>query len=196
MTAAGPGGAEVPQSPRLAWELSCCLQDERRWSRSAKPVQRNTLGPELRCCLQECTVFASGRGASVAGGSALRRQDASAGIASSSPDCGSAISADCRGTPGGIRDRRPSYSGDSQCGAFVGTRLRRTRPGRAGTSMAGKPFDSSGNAFHPYNRRCLTQEDSGHPIPRDLETAVEYLPRPRQWLNYKTGGNAVVSHRQ
>jgi len=28
----------------------------------------------------------------------------------------------------------------------------------------------------------------------DLETAVECVPRPRQWLNHKTGRNAGVSH--
>jgi hypothetical protein len=28
---------------------------------------------------------------------------------------------------------------------------------------------------------------------RYLETHVEYVPRPRQWFNHKTGGNAVVS---
>jgi hypothetical protein len=27
-------------------------------------------------------------------------------------------------------------------------------------------------------------------------TAVEWVPRPRQWLNHKTGGSAVVSHKR
>jgi 3-oxoisoapionate decarboxylase len=34
------------------------------------------------------------------------------------------------------------------------------------------------------------------PAGLNLETAVECLPRPRQWLNHKTGGTAVVSHRR
>ena len=156
MTPAGTVEAEVLQSPRLARELSCCLQDGGRRSRRAKPVQRNTLGPELRCCLQDCTVFASGRGASVAPGSAQRRQDFSLGIASSTPDCECAIFVDCRGTRRGIRDRRRSFLCGSRCAASAGTRLRRRRTGGAETLKAGKPFDSSGNAVHPYNRRCLT----------------------------------------
>jgi hypothetical protein len=59
----------------------------------------------------------------------------------------------------------------------------------AGTSMAGKPAGNSGSAVHPYG--CCRIR-----LPADLETAVEDVPRPRQWLNHKTGGNAVVSHRR
>jgi hypothetical protein len=55
--------------------------------------------------------------------------------------------------------------------------------------MVGKPAGNSGTAVHPYGR-CRIR------LAPDLETAVECVPRPRQWLNYKTGGNAVVSHRR
>ena len=168
------------------------------WSRPAKPVQRNALGPELRCCLQDCAAAASGRGASVAGGSAQRRQDSSAGIASSNRDCGRAIFGDCRGTPRGIRDRRRSFSGDSRCGAFAGTRLRRRRPGGAGTSKAGRSAGSRGNAVHPYERRCLTPQASPAADPGDLETAVECLPRPRQWshppMSYRQAPHYQLLH--
>jgi hypothetical protein len=166
MPPAGLGEVEVFQSPRLARELSCCWQDNRRRGRGAKPVQQNALNPELRCCLQDDTGAASGRGAFVADGFAPRRQDASAGIASNNPDCGSAIFVDCRGTPRGIRDRRRSCSCDNQCGAFAGTRLRHTPPGGVGTSMAGKPAGSSGNTVHPYKRRCLTPAASTQPVHR------------------------------
>jgi hypothetical protein len=59
----------------------------------------------------------------------------------------------------------------------------------AGTSITGKPAGNSGSAVHPYGR-CRIRP------PADLETAVEFVPRPRQWLNDKTGGNAGVSHRR
>ena len=119
-------------------------------------MQRNALGPELRCCLQDCRVFASGRGTSAVVGSVQRRQELFRGIASSSRDCGRAISADCPGTLRGIRDRSRAYSGDSRRGAFAGIRLRRRRPDGFETSRAGKPFDSSDNAVHPYGRCRFT----------------------------------------
>ena len=145
-------GAEVLRSPRFAPELSCCLQDPRHRGRRAKPVRRNALSPELRCCLQDCRGVASGPGVAVGCGFGQRRWDSSADTASSNRDCGSAIFAGCPGIPRGIPDRRRSSSGDSQCGAFAGTRLRRKLPGQAGTSMAGKTPGSSGSAVHSYWR--------------------------------------------
>src|SRR5437764_13669844 len=76
------GAAEALQSPTLALELSCCLQDEWRRSRRAKPVLRNVLSPELRCCLQDCTASASDPGVSAVGGSARQPRGASRGIVS------------------------------------------------------------------------------------------------------------------
>src|SRR5580700_142958 len=91
ITPTTPGEAEALQSPRFAPELSCCLQDERRRSQRAKPVRRNVLSPELRCCWQDCTVAASGPGASAAGDCARQPPGAFRGIVSSNRDGGRAI---------------------------------------------------------------------------------------------------------
>ena len=152
ITPTAPDEAEALQSPRFAPELSCCLQDGWRRGRRAKPVRRNVLSPELRCCLQDCTVAASGPGASAADGCAPQPPGASRGIVSSNRDGGRAIYADCRGTPGDIPGRKRSSLCGSRCGVCAGTRLRCTRLGEAGTSMAGKPAGSSDNAVHPYGR--------------------------------------------
>jgi hypothetical protein len=156
MAAGEPGGVEVLRLPRLAPELSCCLQDRPRRGRPAKPLRRNALGPELRCCLQDCGGGASGPGVAVVRGSGRRRRDSSAGTASSNRDCGSAISWDCRGKRRGIRDRQRVYGGDNRRGDGAGSRPRRIRPGGAGTSKAGRAADSKDNTVHPYEWRCLT----------------------------------------
>lgn len=156
MAAGEAGGAEVLRLPRLAPELSCCLQDRLRRGRRAKPLRRNALGPELRCCLQDCGGAASGRGVAVGCGFVQQRRDSSAGTASSSRDCGSAISGDCLDRRRGIRDRRRVYAGDNRRDDGAGSRLRRRRPDGAGTSKAGRSADSRGNAVHPYEWRCLT----------------------------------------
>jgi hypothetical protein len=73
---------QVLQLPRFAPKLSCCLQDWPHPSRPAKPLPRNTLGPELRCCLQGGTAAVSGRGLSTADGCSPWLPDAPAGIVS------------------------------------------------------------------------------------------------------------------
>jgi hypothetical protein len=143
------------QSPRFAPELSCCWQGGRRRGPPARPVRRNALGPELRCCLQDCAAAACGPGTSAAGGCARRTRDDSPGIASSNRDGGCATSDGCPGTPRDIPDRRRSSPGGSRCGAFADTRLHCRRPGLAETSMAGKPVGNSDSAVHPYGR-CRT----------------------------------------
>ena len=130
MAAGEPGGVEVLRLPRLA--------------------------PELSCCLQDCGGGASGPGVAVVRGSGRRRRDSSAGTASSNRDCGSAISWDCRGKRRGIRDRQRVYGGDNRRGDGAGSRPRRIRPGGAGTSKAGRAADSKDNTVHPYEWRCLT----------------------------------------
>ena len=140
---------EVLQLPRLVRKLSCCLQDRPRLRPPAKLLQRNALDPELRCCLQEYAAFACGPEASVAGGCVLKWRGASPDNVPSNRGCERAIFADCPDTPRDIRDRKRFCSGDNQCGAFAGTRLRRRLPGGAGTSMAGRSAGSSGNAVHP-----------------------------------------------
>ena len=58
--------------------------------------------------------------------------------------------------PSRYSGRRQVCPGDSRCAALADTPLRRKRSGGPGTSRAGNSFDSSCNAVHPYNRRCLT----------------------------------------
>jgi len=177
--------AKVLRLPRFAPELSCCLQDPPRRGQQAKLLRRNALGPELRCCLQDCTGAASGREAAVAGGFVPQWLDSSADTASSNRDCGSAIFGDCPGRPLRIRDQRRFWRGDSPCADGAGSRLRRRLPGGVGTWKAGRPACSKGNAVHTYKGRCLTPAAS--PLdPQNLETAVEWLPRPRQWLRRLT----------
>ena len=156
MAAGEAGGAEVLRLSTLAPELSCCLQDRPRRGRRAKPLRRNALGPELRCCLQDRGGAASGRGVAVGCGFVQQRRDSSADTASSSRDCGSAISGDCLDKRRGIRDPRRVYAGDNRRDDGAGSRLRRKRPDGAGTSKAGRSADSRGNAVHPYEWRCLT----------------------------------------
>jgi hypothetical protein len=146
------GAAEALQSPRLALELSCCLEDRRRRSRRAKPVRRNALSPELSCCLQDRTAAVCGPAVSDAGGSAPQPRGASRDIVSSNRDWRRAIYADCRGTPRGTPDQSRSSLCGSRCAAFAGTRLGCRPFGGAGTSMAGKSPGSSDSAVHPYGR--------------------------------------------
>src|SRR5207253_2374413 len=44
---------EVLLEPRLALELSCCLQDSPVRRPAAIPLRRNALGRKLSCCLQD-----------------------------------------------------------------------------------------------------------------------------------------------
>src|SRR5207302_10613176 len=87
------GAAEALQSPALALELSCCLQDR--------------------------TAAACGPAVSAAGGCAPQPRGASRAIVSSNRDWRRAIYADCRGTPRGIPDQSRSSLCGSRCAAFV-----------------------------------------------------------------------------
>jgi hypothetical protein len=160
MAARNPGGAEVLRLPRFAPELSCCLQAGPLRSRRAKPVGRNALGLELRCCLQDCRASAFGRGPAGAAGCAQRQRDYSADTASSNRDGESAIFGGSPGRPPGIRDQRLAFSGDTRYGAGTGNRFRHRLPGGAGASKAGRPPGSCGNAVQRYERRCLTPQAS------------------------------------
>jgi len=108
MAAGEPGGVEVLRLPRLA--------------------------PELSCCLQDCGGGASGPGVAVVRGSGRRRRDSSAGTASSNRDCRSAISGGCPGRPPSIRIGGELFPVIH--GAAPGTRFRRGRPSDAGVSKA------------------------------------------------------------
>ena len=136
--AAGVCAAEVLPEPRLAPELSCCLQDSGGRRRAARPLRRNALGRKLSCCLQDRADAAFGPERAAAGGSARRPLGVARDTAASNRDCGSAISEDCPGIPGGIPDRRRSSGGDNRRGAAAGSRHRRRPTARAETSMAGR----------------------------------------------------------
>jgi hypothetical protein len=165
--------AEVLRLPRFAPELSCCLQDPTRRGQRAKPVRRNALGPKLRCCLQDCRASASGREPAGADSCAQPRLDSSADTASSNRDGGSAIFGDCPGRPLRTRGRRRFWRGDNRCADGAGSRLHHRLPGGVGTSKAGKPAGSRGNAVHPYERRCLIPAYTAAAPGLFLETAVE-----------------------
>jgi len=176
MTARPAEERKVLQSPRLALELSCCLQDWLRRSRPARSVQRNALGRKLRCCLQDSAAAVCDRGLSVAAGCARRRRVSCRGTASSSLDSGRATCAGCPGNLRGTRDRKRFSPGGSPCAAVAG-RLARYRPsGAAETSKAGNCADNSGMAVLPFGCCRTTADDE------DLETAIECLPRLRQWV--------------
>ncbi len=150
--------------------------------REAEVLQLLRLVRELGCCLQDCPASVSGGGASVAGGFAQRRQGFSVGIASSSPDCGSAIFADCRDTPGGIRDRSRSFSGDSRCGAFAGTRLRRRRSGGLEPRWLEELFAVKTTPF-THKGVCLTPEDSGYPT-AELPVRLSHIPHLHRFNSF------------
>jgi hypothetical protein len=187
----GRGGAEVLLEPRLAPELSCCWQDAQGPHPPAKPVQRNALGRKLSCCWQDCEASASDPGLVAVGGCVRRWPDGFPGGVASTRDSGSAICGSCPDRPAGIPDQRRSCDGGYRSAA-VADRPIRCRPiDRAETSMAGKPAHNSDTAVGPYRVVALNGQA------KNLETVIEYVPRPRRWLspNVKTGGNAVVLFR-
>jgi hypothetical protein len=103
---------------------------------------------------------------------------APAGTVPSNRDCGHAICVGCPGTPRGIRDRRRSFLCGSRCGDAAGNPVRCTPSGATETSTAGSSSYNSSNAFRPLGRCRIGLKPRAA---KDLETHVEYLPRPRQW---------------
>ena len=147
------GVVEALQSPRLAPELSCCLQDSPGRRPAARPLRRNALGQKLSCCLQDRADAVFGPERADVGDSARQQRGAAPGTGASSPGCGSAISADCPGilgdTPG---PPRFSDGGNRRAGA-ADSRADCTLIDAADISMDGSSAHSSGNAVRPY-RRC------------------------------------------
>ena len=171
---------EVLRLPKLAPELSCCLQDRWRQGRGAKSQRRNALGPELRCCLQDVAGAVCGRGPVAGGGSVPPWWGGFAGIGSNNRDAAPATCGRYRGRPLDIQDRRPALHGGSRRAAGAGTRPNCKLPDAAGTGTAGTPSRNIGSAAGAY-RRCRTMHFPASTTPTDLETAVEWVPRPRQW---------------
>ena len=142
--------AQVLRLPILGRELSCCWQDVRPRRPPAKPLPRNALGPELRCCLQAGAAAFSDPGTSGADGSAPPHRGARHDTLSNNPGCEIAISGNCRDRRRDIRDRTRSSAGGSQRDADVDSRLRRRRSEEAGTWKVEIAFDNSGSAVPPY----------------------------------------------
>jgi len=142
-------GAEVLPEPRLAPELSCCLQDSPGRRPAARPLRRNALGQKLSCCLQDRADAVVGHERADVGDSARQQRGAAPGTGASSPGCGSAISADCPGILGDTPDPpRFSDGGNRRAGA-ADSRADCTLIDAADISMAGSSAHSSGNAVRP-----------------------------------------------
>jgi len=145
----------------------------RRRGRTRRVQPKRRLRTSGRSLLTEDAVVA---------GFGLRRRDFSRGTASSNRDCGSAIFGGCPGRLRGTRDRRQFWRGENRRDDGAGSQLRRRQPGGAGT-----PFTHMNGVVS--SRR---PDSTG----KSLETAVDCLPRPRQWPSVKTGGIADVSDRR
>ena len=193
--------SEVLQLPRLAPELSCCLQDGWRQGRGAKSRRRNALDRELRCCLQDGAGAVCGRETAARGGSVPSRRGGFAGIGSNRPDAAVATCGRCRGRRLDIRDRRPALRGGSRRAAAAGTRPSCKLPDAAGTGTPGTRSGNIGSAAGAY-RRCRTMQFPVSTTTPDLEASIEWVPRLRQWAfqattfhDYISGETAVVSNR-
>src|SRR5215469_9202240 len=114
---AGVCAAEVLPGPRLAPELSCCLQDSEVPRPGARPLQPNALGRKLSCCLQDRVDAVFGPERAVAGDCGLRRPGVAPDTAANSPGYGTAISVGYPGIPGGIPGPPRSSRSDIQRGA-------------------------------------------------------------------------------
>src|SRR5205085_326644 len=108
-----------------------------------------------------------------------------------------AISEGCPSILGGIRGPRRSSGGGNRRDGAAGSRRRCIPTAQVDISMAGRIVHSSGIAVRAYRRLShwkLRDIQAG-----DLETAVEWVPRPRRWLvffDYEIGGIAVILNRR
>jgi len=162
--------------PRLARKLSCCWQGSGVRNRAARSLLRNALGRKLSCCWQDRANAVFGLERAAAGDSVQQRWGAAGDNAASNRGSEHATSASCPGTPGGIQSQPRSSRGDNRPGAVFGSQARCKPIALADTSMAGRFDDSSGSAVRPYRRLSHCRHR-----PKNLETVVESLPRPRRW---------------
>jgi hypothetical protein len=183
----------VLPEPRLAPELSGCLQDSGGRHPGARSLRWNALDRKLSCCLQDRANAVFGPERAAVGGCARLRRGVAGGTSASNRGCGTAISEGCPGIPGSIPGLPRLSGGDNRRGAVSGTRVRCRPTAPVDISMAGRIAHSSGIAVRPY-RRLSHLSDVTCRL-GDLETAIEWVPHPGRWLdffNYKTGANAVV----
>ncbi len=172
-------GTEVVQSPTLARKLSCCLQGPQLGHSKAKCLQPNALSPKLSCCLQDGAGAVFDLGSSVVPGCALRNQGFSRDTVSNTRGFRHAICASCPDRPGDIRRQLPAFVGGIRYAASSDTPSDCKRSAAADTSMVERSSHSSGSAVRSYGAlsHCLPADD--------LETAIEFLPRPRQWAAHR-----------
>ena len=136
---------EVLPVPRLAPELSCCLQDPRP-APKARPLQPNALGPKLSCCLQDRAAAVSDPELAAVGGYARRWLDL---LAVPPPVVGMA------GPPfsGAILAHLPVFrvrgdlAGDFRNAVAAGSPTRCRPIDWAGTSRAGRPLTIATTPF-------------------------------------------------
>lgn len=145
-----PLRAQGLQSPRLARQLSCCLQEAPLRSRPAKRLQLNALGPKLRCCLQDGKASASGLVGFAGRDSVPQKKGFSPGTLSNSRDGWHAISVSCRGTRRDTRGPQRVSLGDSRSAAAADNLEGRKPFVAAETSRVGNSSDSSGTAVGPF----------------------------------------------
>ncbi len=142
-------GVEVLPTPRLAPELSCCLQD---------PAD-SVFGPER----------------AAAGDSARPWPGAVRDTAASNPDGESATSPDCRGTPGGIPDPRRYSGGYARRDDGAGNRGCRTPTAPAGISTVRRTARTTGIAVRQSGRASRGHAADGD---RDRRAAQARAPGP------------------
>jgi hypothetical protein len=194
----GVCGAEVIPESRLAPELSCCLQDSGGRRPAARSLQRNASGQKLSCCLQDRADAVFGPAHAAVGGCARPRRGVAHDTAANNRGCRHAISEGCqRHTWRYSGSARQSSGDDNRRGDAAGNRSRCIPTASLDISMAGKIAHSRGIAVRPYRR--LSHASQALFRRGDLETAVEWVPRPGRWLvffDYNTGRIAVVLNRR
>src|SRR5450755_2006516 len=176
--------AEVIPESRLAPELSCCLQDSGGQRPAARSLQRNALGRKLSCCLQDRADAVFGPERAAVGGCAQLRQGVARDTAANNRDSRHAISEGCPSIPGDIPGPRRSSGDDNRRGGAAGSRSRCIPTAPVDISMAGRIAHSRGIAARPYRR--LSHGSQVLFRRGDLETGVEWVPRPGRWLFFLT----------
>ena len=164
------------------------MQDPSFRARRAKPHWPRALDPKLSCSLQDSAVGASDRAAVVGCGCVPRLQGVAVDIASSSPDAPAAISS---GWPAHPRRRwNPSgfAPGDSRCagGAVNPARYRpfvvvdNGKVEKSAGSIGNTGLNSRGSCS-PQVQNFEPPSKTKSPAETNIETFVEFLPRPCRW---------------
>jgi hypothetical protein len=188
-------GSEWAGKSTIASKPGCSCQDPRPPSPRAKPPAWNVLGQKPSCSFQGRAGGASGPGPADARDSAPRTEDGSGGSSADNPDERHATSAGCRGPLRRTQHRTGSWRGGSQPAAGVGNPHGCKRSDQAGTWMVERIADSNGRNEAPiiFSGDCFKPRslEKNRLLQPDIETAIEYLPRPRRW--HPTGALAPAN---